>query len=72
MVLREGDVVRIESAGGGGFGDPLERDPELVLRDVQDGLVSRDEAERAYGVGLTPDDRALDAPRTAILRAGEV
>ena len=41
VVLRAGDVVRIESAGGGGFGDPRERDPELVLRDVRAGLVSR-------------------------------
>ena len=54
VVLREGDVVRIESAGGGGFGDPLEREPELVVRDVRAGLVSPDEAERAYGVALSP------------------
>ena len=42
--------LRIESAGGGGFGNPRERDHELVRRDVRDGLVSRDEAEQAYGV----------------------
>src|SRR5262249_59185537 len=50
VVLRAGDVVRIESAGGGGFGDPRERDPELVLRDVRDGLVGGEAAERSYGV----------------------
>ena len=61
VVLREGDVVRIESAGGGGYGDPRDRDPELVLRDVRDGLVTRAEAERSYGVALTPDAEALDA-----------
>ena len=49
VVLRAGDVVRIESAGGGGFGDPRERDPRLVLRDVRAGFVSRDAAARDYG-----------------------
>ena len=68
VVLREGDVVRIESAGGGGFGDPHERDPELVLRDVRAGLVSRDEAGRAYGVALTPDGAAVDPTGTERLR----
>jgi N-methylhydantoinase A/oxoprolinase/acetone carboxylase beta subunit/N-methylhydantoinase B/oxoprolinase/acetone carboxylase alpha subunit/prolyl-tRNA editing enzyme YbaK/EbsC (Cys-tRNA(Pro) deacylase) len=58
VVLRQGDVVRIESAGGGGFGDPRERDPELVLADVGAGLVTREEAERAYGVALTAEGRA--------------
>jgi N-methylhydantoinase A/oxoprolinase/acetone carboxylase beta subunit/N-methylhydantoinase B/oxoprolinase/acetone carboxylase alpha subunit len=49
VVLRAGDVVRIESAGGGGFGDPGERDPELVARDLRAGLVTttgRDDDER--------------------------
>jgi N-methylhydantoinase B/oxoprolinase/acetone carboxylase alpha subunit len=68
VVLREGDVVRIESAGGGGFGDPHERDPELVLRDVRAGLVSRGEAGRAYGVALTPDGAAIDPSGTERLR----
>ena len=60
--------MRIESAGGGGFGDPHERDPELVLRDVRAGLVSRDEAGRAYGVALTPDGAAVDPSGTERLR----
>ena len=71
VVLREGDIVRIESAGGGGFGNPSERDPALVLRDVQDGLVSREEAERAYGVALTPDRVSVDTTRTATLRSSQ-
>ena len=49
VVLRAGDVVRLESAGGGGFGDPRERDPELVRRDVRAGFVSREAAARDYG-----------------------
>ncbi len=66
--LRGGDVVRIESAGGGGFGDPLEREPELVLRDVREGLVSPDQAECAYGVALAAGHRARDDARTADAR----
>jgi N-methylhydantoinase B len=55
--------------GGGGWGDPLTRAPELVLRDVRDGVVSRSGAERDYGVVITEDDSAVDMTRTAALRA---
>jgi N-methylhydantoinase B len=43
--------IRIDSAGGGGWGDPRERDPEAVRRDVADGIVSPDAARETYGVG---------------------
>ena len=68
VVLRAGDIVRIESAGGGGFGDPCEREPDLVLRDVLEGLVSPGEAARAYRVALTADSTAVDAVETELLR----
>ena len=42
--------IRIASAGGGGFGDPRRRDPELVRRDVADGIVSAEVARDVYGV----------------------
>ena len=45
-----GDYFTRPSAGGGGFGDPLERDPEAVLRDVEDGYVTIAGARRDYGV----------------------
>ena len=45
-----GGVVHVHSAGGGGFGPPWERDPKLVLRDVEDGLVTPESAEEVYGV----------------------
>lgn len=48
----EGDEIYLVSPGGGGFGDPLERDPRLVLKDVEDGLVSRRSARKDYGVAL--------------------
>jgi N-methylhydantoinase B len=47
--LAPGDVVAIATGGGGGWGDPAERDPAEVARDVADGLLSPGEAERAYG-----------------------
>ncbi|HEX9490116.1 MAG TPA: hydantoinase B/oxoprolinase family protein [Stellaceae bacterium] len=62
------DVARLELSGGGGFGDPRERDPESVAADVLDGLISRDAAERDYGVALTPDGR-VDPAATARLRS---
>src|SRR5689334_10735926 len=61
------DVARLELPGGGGFGDPKRRDPELVAADVADGLITRDAAERDYGVALTAEGH-VDAPATARLR----
>ena len=48
-----GTVIRIRTTGGGGWGDPLERDPALVARDVRWGKVSRAAAAADYGVVLT-------------------
>ena len=48
--LRVGDVVLIETSGGGGFGDPLERDPDRVMADVAEGYVSAAAGEARYGV----------------------
>jgi N-methylhydantoinase B len=48
--VRAGEVVIYETCGGGGYGDPLERDPDLVLRDVIEGKVDRQRAHDVYGV----------------------
>jgi N-methylhydantoinase B len=48
-----GDMIRLELPGGGGHGDPRRRDPALVASDVADGLISRESAERDYGVKLS-------------------
>jgi len=48
--LQEGDVVVERSSGGGGYGDPLERDPRLVLDDVREECLSMEKAGRNYGV----------------------
>jgi N-methylhydantoinase B len=53
--------------GGGGLGDPRERDPELVRQDVLDGLVSVEQARDAYGVAITADG-VLDIAETNSLR----
>ena len=65
--LEPGDVIRIHTAGGGGYGDPLERDPGRVWTDVELGFVSRDAAGGVYGVALGPD--GVDAEATARRRA---
>lgn len=54
------------AAGGGGFGDPLERDPDAIERDVRSGRVSREEAERLYGAVF--DDEPTD---TAVAPSGD-
>ncbi len=50
--LRAGEILSINTAGGGGYGDPRERDPEAVARDVADGKVSPERARGVYRVGL--------------------
>lgn len=50
--MKAGDTVTMITQGGGGYGDPKERDPELVKKDVRNGLVSKEAAEKEYGVKL--------------------
>ncbi|MBI4505693.1 MAG: hydantoinase B/oxoprolinase family protein [Chloroflexi bacterium] len=61
--LQPGDVVFSRSAGGGGYGDPLEREPQAVLRDVLYGYVSERGARDDYGVVLRDGAVAEDATR---------
>jgi N-methylhydantoinase B len=65
--VARGEVIRIETTGGGGWGDPLTRDPHAVARDVAQGKVSQEAAERDYGVVLVGVD--VDAAATAARRA---
>ncbi|MEZ5096714.1 MAG: hydantoinase B/oxoprolinase family protein [Nocardioides sp.] len=71
--VRAGEVIRIRTTGGGGWGDPLERDPELVVRDVVWRKVSPEAALAAYGVvlsgSLADDTLGVDADATAAERA---
>jgi N-methylhydantoinase B len=63
-----GTTIVYHTAGGGGWGDPLKRDPAAVLNDVLQGYVSLERARDDYGVVLGPDRRAVDAVATAVLR----
>jgi N-methylhydantoinase B len=71
--LGPGEWVRGLESGGGGYGDPLERDPERVRRDVLEGWISDSSAAEAYGVVLTGSaangDLAVDEAATAARRA---
>jgi N-methylhydantoinase B len=66
--LRQGDLLSVEFAGGGGWGSPYERDPERVHGDVVRNYVSPARAREDYGVVLT-SELAIDAEATARLRA---
>ncbi len=68
--IREFEPIRVEltSGGGGGCGDPLDRDPGRVLRDVDDEIVSVEAARDTYGVVLDASDGRVDAERTAARR----
>jgi N-methylhydantoinase B len=66
--IKRGQKVRLETPGGGGFGDPATRDPERVARDVRFGYISRGAAENDYKVVLRPDG-SVDATATASARA---
>jgi len=67
-VLGTDDVLVFHPPGGGGYGDPLDRDPERVAADVAYGRVSRESARLRYGVVLR-DDNQVDLDATIALRA---
>jgi N-methylhydantoinase B len=72
--VRAGELIRIRTTGGGGWGDPLTRDPDLVVRDVVWRKVSPRAALADYGVVLTgsleEDSLGYDAERTRLERSG--
>lgn len=62
-------VILLETpGGGGGYGDPLERDPERVINDVLDGYVSLESAEKDYGVIIDTKTWQIDWEATEKLR----
>jgi N-methylhydantoinase B len=62
------DAIRLELPGGGGFGDARTRDPQCVLDDVLDGLISVEEARRDYAVAVDGQG-SLDPAETKRLRS---
>jgi N-methylhydantoinase B len=69
MPLKPGDMFIISTGGGGGWGDPTERETALVLRDVVCGLLTVEQARERYGVVVTGSPLAVDEAATAELRA---
>ncbi|MFC1814378.1 hydantoinase B/oxoprolinase family protein [Thermodesulfobacteriota bacterium] len=66
--LGERDVVLMRNSGGGGYGNPLDRDPRLVLKDVLDGYVSLEKAEEDYDVVIDREFGTIDEKATEVLR----
>ena len=62
-------MATVRSGGGGGYGDPWDRDPALVERDVQHGYVTAERARLDYGCVVDAQTLALDATATERLRA---
>ena len=66
--LQPGDIISYRTSGGGGYEDPYQRDPGLVLSDVVDGKVSVERASRVYGVVISRDGQSVDLAATERLR----
>jgi len=67
-----GDRVHVQTPGGGGYGDPFERDPDAVLQDVRLARYSPEEAATLFGVVVHADLSGYDAAATAALRTRPV
>ena len=68
LPLAKGELISYETGGGGGYGDPLERDPQMVLRDVINEYVSLEKAKEEYGVVIDETAMAVDGQATQELR----
>ncbi len=66
--LKAGDTYTSYPSGGGGWGDPLERDPQAVRRDARDQIISLDSARKLYGVVLEGEELTVNEQQTAALR----
>ena len=68
--MSRGDTLLLELGGGGGWGDPLTREPERVLDDVRNGYVSVAAAREVYGVVIDPEAMTIDSAATRRQRVG--
>ena len=67
--MKRGDIIRMFTGGGGGYGDPFERPAEDVLAEVRADYISPEQAREDYGVVIAASGREIDADATARLRA---
>lgn len=68
-LISKGETVQLILAGGGGYGDALDRDPASILDDILDGKLTADYARREYGIVLDAAGSSIDEQETAALRA---
>jgi N-methylhydantoinase B len=68
--LKRGDVARMVTGVGGGYGDPFGRDPDAVRWDVQNEFLTMEQARTVYGVVIDPQTLKVDAACTSVLREG--
>ena len=69
IAVSVGDLLRVETGGGGGWGDPLDRDADVVLRDVVQGFITAEAARLEYGVVIDPEEPQLDLGATEEIRS---
>ncbi len=69
--LKPGDIMRVQSCGGGGYGPSVERDPQRVLQDVHERKVNLERARAVYRVAIDPDAWTVDEAETERLRSGQ-
>jgi acetophenone carboxylase len=70
-LIANGDLWSVGNGGGGGYGDVLERDPEMVMEDVRNEIISHRTAEKVYRVAYNPETLEVDYDRTNDLRQKE-
>jgi len=68
LALKKGEIVSFRGGGGGGYGSPIDRDPQAVLADVISGYVSAERAEADYGVVIDAESCSVDVEKTGALR----
>ena len=68
IAIAPGDTITVSTPGGGGYGDPMAREPALVARDVRRGYYTVGEAEDGFGVVLDPETLTEDAAATKVRR----
>ena len=71
LTLKPGEVMSVQTPGGGGCGDPFQRPPQEVAEDVGEGRISPERARESYGVVVNPETLSLDEAATEKLRAGK-
>ena len=67
--MEPGDLIRMFTGGGGGYGNPYERPAEEVLEEVRAEYITAERARADYGVVVAADGKSVDAKLTAQLRA---